>query len=58
MAGGMPAMAISGMVQSSYLDSWANLAALAIMMSLPVVVMFLAWQKVLTDRLLVGTLQD
>ncbi len=51
-------MAISGMVQSSYLDSWANLAALAIMMSLPVVVMFLAWQKVLTDRLLVGTLQD
>lgn len=52
------AMAISGMVQSSYLDSWANLAALAIMMSLPVVILFLALQRVLTDRLLVGTVQE
>lgn len=52
------AMAISGMVQSSYLDSWANLAALAIMMSLPVVVLFLVLQKTLVDRLLVGTVQD
>ncbi len=52
------AMAISGMIQSSYLDSWANLAALAILMSLPVVVIFLALQRVLLDRLLVGTIEE
>ena len=48
------AMAISGMIQSSYLDSWANLAALALMMSLPVVIIFLGAQRYLIDRLLLG----
>lgn len=52
------AMAISGMVQSNYLDSWAKLAALAILMSLPVVAIFLALQKYLIDRLLVGPIED
>lgn len=45
------AMAISGMARGS-LDSWANLAALAVMMSLPVVVIFIGLQKYLIDRLL------
>jgi ABC-type glycerol-3-phosphate transport system permease component len=48
------AMAISGMVQSSYLDSWANLAALAILMSLPVVVLFVLLQRYLLERWLFG----
>ena len=52
------AMAISGMIQSSYLDSWANLAALALMMSLPVVVIFLAAQRYLIDRLLLGPVES
>lgn len=51
------AMAISGMVQSSYLDSWANLAALALMMSLPVVLIFLGAQRYLIDRLLLGPVE-
>ena len=46
------------MIQSSYLDSWANLAALALMMSLPVVVIFLVLQKYLVSRLLVGSVGD
>jgi len=52
------AMAISGMIQSSYLDSWANLAALALMMSLPVVVIFIAAQRYLIDRLLLGPVES
>ncbi len=51
------AMAISGMIQSSYLDSWANLAALALMMSLPVVLIFLGAQRYLIDRLLLGPVE-
>ncbi|RPI24702.1 MAG: carbohydrate ABC transporter permease, partial [Chloroflexota bacterium] len=52
------AMAISGMLQSGYLESWANLAALAIMMSLPVVVLFLLLQRTLIDRLLIGKVES
>ena len=48
------AMAISGMIRGN-LESWANLAALAILMSLPVVVLFVALQRYLIDRLLLGT---
>jgi arabinogalactan oligomer/maltooligosaccharide transport system permease protein len=51
------AMAISGMIQSSYLDSWANLAALALMMSVPVVIIFLGAQRYLIDRLLLGPVE-
>jgi arabinogalactan oligomer / maltooligosaccharide transport system permease protein len=52
------AMAISGMIQSPSLESWAKLAALATLMSLPVVLIFLVLQKYLVDRLLVGTVED
>lgn len=48
------AMAISGMLQGS-LVSWSNLAALAILMSLPVVVLFLVLQRYLLDRLMFGS---
>ena len=51
------AMAISGMVRGGA-ESWSNLAALAILMSLPVVAIFLVLQKYLVDRLLVGPVED
>jgi arabinogalactan oligomer/maltooligosaccharide transport system permease protein len=47
------AMAISGMARGN-LESWANLAALALLMSLPVVLLFVALQRYLVDRLLLG----
>jgi arabinogalactan oligomer / maltooligosaccharide transport system permease protein len=47
------AMAISGMARGN-LESWANLSALAILMSLPVVLLFVALQRYLVDRLLLG----
>ena len=47
------AMAISGMARGN-LESWANLAALSILMSLPVVIVFIALQRYLIDRLLLG----
>ena len=51
------AMAIAGMVQGSTLESWSKLAALAILMSLPVVVIFFALQRYLIDRLLIGRIE-
>ena len=47
------AMAISGMARGN-LESWANLAALAILMSLPVVLLFVGLQRYLVDRLILG----
>ena len=47
------AMAISGILQSS-LVSWSNLAALAMLMSAPVVVLFLLLQRYLLDRWMFG----
>lgn len=47
------AMAVSGMVQGS-LASWSNLAALAVMMSAPAVLVFLLVQRLLLNRLLIG----
>jgi arabinogalactan oligomer/maltooligosaccharide transport system permease protein len=47
------AMAISGMARGN-LESWANLAALSILMSLPVVILFIVLQRYLIDRLLLG----
>ena len=52
------AMAISGMLRGNSLQSWSSLAALAVMMSMPVVVIFLLLQRYLLDRLLVGTIGD
>jgi ABC-type maltose transport system permease subunit len=51
------AMAISGMIRGGT-ESWSNLAALAIMMSVPVVLVFLALQRALMDRSLVGTIGE
>lgn len=52
------AMAISGMVQGSSLESWSKLSALAIMMSLPVVLIFLLLQRFLLDRLMFTSVSE
>ncbi|HLE16593.1 MAG TPA: hypothetical protein VI776_17760 [Anaerolineales bacterium] len=49
------AMAVSGILRSS--GSGANLATLAILMSLPVVAIFLILQRYLIDRLLTGQVE-
>ncbi|MEW5870154.1 MAG: carbohydrate ABC transporter permease [Chloroflexota bacterium] len=51
------AMAISGALGSA-LVSWSNLSALAIMMSAPVVLIFLVLQRYLLDCLLFGAVSD
>ena len=51
------AMAISGMVGGG-IESWSYLAALAILMSLPVVLIFLLLQRHLLDRMLFGSVGD
>lgn len=48
------AMAISGMLSSTLL-SWSRLAALSILMSLPVVLLFVLLKRTLLDRLLIGS---
>jgi arabinogalactan oligomer/maltooligosaccharide transport system permease protein len=52
------AMAIAGIIQGAGMLSWSNLAALAILMSLPVVAVFLALQRTLLDRLLIGNVEE
>jgi ABC-type glycerol-3-phosphate transport system permease component len=52
------AMAISGTLQSSGMVAWSHLSALAIFMSLPVVVVFLFLQRYLLRGLLYGTLEE
>ncbi len=49
------AMAISGAIRSSGTVEWSSLSALAILMSLPVVVIFLFLQRYLLRGLLIGT---
>lgn len=49
------AMAIAGALQGGVMESWSKLAALAVMMSLPVVLIFLLLQRFLLDRLLFTT---
>lgn len=49
------AMAIAGTLQGGVMESWSKLAALAVMMSLPVVLIFLFLQRFLLDRLLFST---
>jgi len=51
------AMAISGMLGGTG-ASWNLLAALAILMALPVVIVFLAFQRFLMSRLLIGEIGD
>jgi ABC-type glycerol-3-phosphate transport system permease component len=50
------AMAVSGMRQTS--GVWSNLSALAILMSIPVVVIFLALHRYLLRGLLIGAVED
>jgi ABC-type glycerol-3-phosphate transport system permease component len=50
------AMAVSGMRQAS--GVWSNLSALAILMSVPVVLIFLALHRYLLRGLLIGIVQD
>jgi arabinogalactan oligomer/maltooligosaccharide transport system permease protein len=52
------AMAISGMQHEIGSIGWSNLAALAIMMSLPVIAIFLVLQKYLLRGLLFGTVDE
>jgi ABC-type glycerol-3-phosphate transport system permease component len=51
------AMAISGMLRSGFF-SWSKLAALSILMALPVVVLFLILQRYLLRGLLIGVVED
>jgi len=52
------AMAISGMIRSGGSVSWPHLSALAIFMSLPVVVVFLFLQRYLLRGLLFGAVEE
>ncbi len=53
------AMAVSGMQsQISYAGSWSNLAAAAIMMSIPVILVFIALQKYLLRGSLFGAVEE
>jgi ABC-type glycerol-3-phosphate transport system permease component len=52
------AMSISGILVGSYMESWARLAALAVLMSLPVVIVFILLQRNLLDRYLVGGVNE
>ena len=51
------AMAISGMIGQTG-ASWNLLAALSLLMALPVVIVFLVLQRYLLDRLLIGSVGD
>ena len=51
------AMAVSGLLRSGYY-SWSKLAALSILMALPVVVLFLILQRYLLRGLLIGASDD
>jgi arabinogalactan oligomer/maltooligosaccharide transport system permease protein len=48
------AMAIYAIVQSGYAQPWSQLGSLALIMSAPVVVIFLIFQRTLFDKLLFG----
>jgi len=51
------AMAVSGMLRSGYF-SWSRLAALSILMTLPVVALFIALQRYLLRGLLIGGVEE
>ena len=48
------AMAVSGMMQQGGVIAWSSLAALAIMMSAPVVLLLVLLQRTLLNRLVIG----
>ncbi len=51
------AMAISGSIDSS-MNSWNRLAAMALLMSLPVVVLFILFQRSIFERMLFGNIEE
>ncbi len=54
----LAAVLVAGVIQGTTLESWSKLAALAVMMSLPVVMIFLVLQRTLLDRLMFTTGTD
>ena len=50
------AMAVSGMMSNN--QGWSQLSALAILMSLPVVLIFLILRRYLMRGLLIGRIED
>lgn len=55
------AMAIYAMLNNQYLGGaqpWSYLGSLALLMSLPVVVIFLVFQRTLLERMMFGSIQD
>lgn len=52
------AMSIYAMMQSGTAQPWSFLGSLALIMSIPVVVIFLVLQRTLLDRMLFGTAND
>jgi arabinogalactan oligomer/maltooligosaccharide transport system permease protein len=53
------AMAISALISGDNINaSWSSLAALAVMMSVPVILLFLAVQRYLTASLLTGRVDE
>ena len=55
------AMAIYAIVQTQYLGGaqpWSYLGSLAIIMSIPVVIIFLIFQRTLLERMMFGTIND
>jgi len=49
------AMAIAGILQGDSLVSWSNLAALSILMSAPVIILFLILERYMVDRFFYGS---
>jgi len=52
------AMAVSGMLQQGGVVAWSKLAALAILMSAPVVLLFIVLQRTLLNRLIIGGVEE
>ncbi|MBN1485612.1 MAG: carbohydrate ABC transporter permease, partial [Chloroflexia bacterium] len=52
------AMAVSGMMQQGGVVAWSGLAALALMMSAPVVLLFVLLQRTLLNRLIIGGVEE
>jgi len=52
------AMSIYAMVQSGGAQPWSYLGSLAIIMSIPVVIIFLIFQRTLLDRMMFGAVNE
>jgi len=52
------AMSIYAMVQSGNAQPWSYLGSLAIIMSIPVIIVFLLFQRTLLERMMLGSVTD